>query len=275
MEKYLISIDLDGTIINGLYDLKDYTIKVFNELERLGHKIIIITGRPFRSSYFVYYKFHLNTPILNYNGQYITNPSDYTYKKYSNPMNRIEILDIYNKVKDDCYLFFSEAYDNIYSNIDKEDVRLLMHHNFLSNLYIGDLNEILDLDPHGTMILAKKNKSDSIIKYVEENHKNLGARLWKWGPYEEIVELYLKGFNKGTALKRVMDEMGFDKEHTISFIDSRNDSEIIDITGLSICPSNAEEVIKNKADITLNKSVDEEAVALYLNERFNLGIKKD
>ena len=54
MENYLISVDLDGTIIPKLYDVSPYTIKVFNEVRKLGNKIIITTGRPFRSSFFVY-----------------------------------------------------------------------------------------------------------------------------------------------------------------------------------------------------------------------------
>ena len=94
MKKYLISVDLDGTIIPNVYDISPFTIKVFNKVRELGHKIVITTGRPFRSSYFVYEAMNLDTPIINYNGQLITNPSDKTYNVKTTKLKREDIIEL-------------------------------------------------------------------------------------------------------------------------------------------------------------------------------------
>ena len=65
MKKYLIALDLDGTLLPDLYSLTDYSKKIFNKLNELGHDIVITTGRPLRSSKFVYDAFNLKTPLIN------------------------------------------------------------------------------------------------------------------------------------------------------------------------------------------------------------------
>ena len=54
MEKYLITIDLDGTLMYDLSSYDEETFAYLRHLKSLGHKIVIATGRPLRSSYFVY-----------------------------------------------------------------------------------------------------------------------------------------------------------------------------------------------------------------------------
>ena len=144
MEKYLIALDLDGTLLPDLYSLSDYSVKVFKELSKRGHKIVITTGRPYRSSGFVYDAFKLDTPIINYNGCLITNPSNNREIIDCHEIKREDILDIYNHCKGQYTLFFVEHFDDIYSNLDGDDYRKLMHYRDGFKLNIGDLNKTLD-----------------------------------------------------------------------------------------------------------------------------------
>lgn len=271
MEKYLIAIDLDGTLLPNLYGLSDFNVMAFNKIREAGHKIIITTGRPFRSSFFVYRKLGLDTPLINYNGQLITNPRDYRYKSFSKTIKKDEVLDIYNHEEGKYSVFFCEEEDNIYSNIDDEYVHPLMHHSFMSSLYVGDLNKILKKDIHGALILAKDGYGKEIEEYVNKHHKNIGARLWAWGPYKEIVELYLKEYNKGTAIKMVREELGFDKDHTIICGDSINDFEFFQEGTIRITPSNGDDRIKELSTVVLDKECKDDAIAHYLLEFLNIG----
>ena len=79
-KKYLIAMDLDGTLLPDYGTINEKLIKIIDLLQKKGHRFVIETGRPFRSSIFVYNAFKLDTPLVNYNGCYITHPLDKNYK---------------------------------------------------------------------------------------------------------------------------------------------------------------------------------------------------
>ena len=76
MEPYLICLDLDGTLLNDEKEISPYTLKVLEKLKEQGHYIMIATGRPFRASKLYYEQLNLNTPIVNFNGAFVHNPTD-------------------------------------------------------------------------------------------------------------------------------------------------------------------------------------------------------
>lgn len=264
MDKYLIAVDLDGTLIPGLYDLPEYTITAFNKIRECGHKIIITTGRPYRSSEFVYSKFNLDTPIINYSGQYIHNPSNKNYKDFNDFMSLESILKIYNDTKDMYSLFFCELFDNIYSNIDDENAYKLMHHNNMSKLIIGDLNTTLKSGIHGSLILSKEGFGNTIKDYINNNFKDINARIWSWGDYKEIVELYSTNVTKADSLKKVANELGFSKDHIIACGDSINDLEMFMFAGIRVSLEQADERIKEISDYITPYSCKESGIARFL-----------
>ena len=76
MEPYLICLDLDGTLLNDEKEISPYTLKVLEKLKEQGHYIMIATGRPFRASKPYYEQLGLDTPIVNFNGAFVHNPTD-------------------------------------------------------------------------------------------------------------------------------------------------------------------------------------------------------
>lgn len=72
MQPHLICLDLDGTLLNDNKEISSYTKQVLNELQQRGHQIMIATGRPYRASQMYYHELNLTTPIVNFNGAYIT-----------------------------------------------------------------------------------------------------------------------------------------------------------------------------------------------------------
>ena len=274
MKKYLIAVDLDGTLLPDLYSLSPYSVKVFNTLREMGHKIVITTGRPYRSSHFVYDAFNLDTPLINYNGCLVTNPSKNNEIISSDVMDKEVILDIYNKNKDKFSLFFCEAFDKIYSNLDGESYRHLMHYSDECELVIGDLNEILDTNYHGSLILGKDGKGKEIKEYVEKNCKNMGARIWRWEEYKDIVELFATTRTKGDALKEVRELLGFSKEDTIACGDSQNDFEFFSEAGITVSLNNADPSIKAISTYVYPVNCWDDGIAKFFDEFFKLNIKE-
>ncbi|MCR5741942.1 MAG: HAD family hydrolase [Gammaproteobacteria bacterium] len=270
MKKYLIAVDLDGTLLPDLYSLSDYSIKVFQKLNELGHKIVVTTGRPPRSSLFVYKAFNLSSPIINYNGCLITNPKENNKIISSVEMDMNEIIDIYNNTKDYYHLFFCESFDDIYSNYDDENVRLLMHYNENSRLFVGDLNETLKVNVHGSLILANEGGAIKIKEYVESHFTDIATRIWEWGPYKDIVELYSLKQDKGSAIKIVRDYLGIDKKDTIACGDSQNDFEFFNEAGITVSLKNADPKIKAISTYVYDEDCADSGLAKFFNEFFDL-----
>ena len=68
MQKKLIALDLDGTLLNSESQLSDFTVETIKKVSALGHKVIITTGRPYRMAHTYYQELELDTPMINFNG---------------------------------------------------------------------------------------------------------------------------------------------------------------------------------------------------------------
>ncbi len=56
MDKHLIALDLDGTLLKDDKTISDKTKKVISKAKEQGHVVMIATGRPFRSSEMYYHE---------------------------------------------------------------------------------------------------------------------------------------------------------------------------------------------------------------------------
>ena len=119
MKKYLIALDMDGTLLNNNNQISNLTKEYLIKLASQGHKIIISSGRPIRGIISYYKELKLNTPIICYNGAYIypgkENIEEYcfsfSYKLIKQIINDItyEYIDnIILETNDDIYLLHED-----------------------------------------------------------------------------------------------------------------------------------------------------------------------
>lgn len=75
MEKKLISLDLDGTLLKKDKSISEFSIKVIKKLTSLGHIVCLSTGRTLNTSLYYYKLLNLDTLMCNMEGCLISNPS--------------------------------------------------------------------------------------------------------------------------------------------------------------------------------------------------------
>jgi hydroxymethylpyrimidine pyrophosphatase-like HAD family hydrolase len=75
-KRYLIVSDLDGTLLKSDNTISRYSEHIIKKLVKKGHIFCISTGRPLRACIKYYKQLGLNSLLLNFNGSYISNPSD-------------------------------------------------------------------------------------------------------------------------------------------------------------------------------------------------------
>ncbi len=266
MKKYLISLDLDGTLLYDWETISKPTLNYIKELKKLGHQFVIATGRPYRSSVEFHNLLDLDTPLINYNGGLVTSKNDPKFEEYSLTVKKEYVIDIFENTRKYIKNAFAEVKDDIYLLHDTEEIRPLLHHFNGSRLFVGDIKDILDQDTNGSIIIANEGQGKYIEDYVKENYQ--GKVLSRnWGnEYESIIELFTPKTHKGFALKYVADYLGYNQEDIIAFGDGHNDIEMIEFAGLGVVMNNGHEELKEVADIILDNTNKEDGVIKFLKD---------
>lgn len=223
--KYLIGLDIDGTILTDNGVLKPETIDYIKKIQKEGHIVSLITGRPDRTTRPIYNKLGLKSPIGNYSGSYIHHPYDYGFPIKSYKMPADYIYFIMKTFKEDIINAFCELEDHVY--LYKNDEHL---ENWLASkegsLTVGEFT--FDDDISGAVLFAHPTIKPKLEKYLSK-FKDLGYRYWRSLKVDDyaVVEIYTKLSSKANAMEIIRSYYNIPHEHTIAMGDGSNDIEML------------------------------------------------
>lgn len=268
MEKHLIVLDLDGTLLTSNQTISPYTEEILLKAIEQGHQVMIATGRPFRASKAYYSQLRLNTPIVNFNGAYIHHPQIANWEHMHSPISMNVVRDVVESV--DKY-----TYDNLIAEI-KDDVYL--HRDDRSLMKIlgtgdptivsGNLIETLPDNPTSLLIQAEEEQVAVIRKHLQDVHAELIEHR-RWGAPFCVVEVVRKGMNKAVGISYISKQMDIPRERIIAFGDEDNDLEMIDYAGIGVAMGNSIDQLKSIAnEVTLSNN--EDGIGHFLSDRLNI-----
>ena len=271
MKKYLIALDLDGTILYDFDSLSESLCDFMKEVQKMGHKIVIATGRPYRSSKFVYDHFELDTPIINYNGGLITHPKNPDFPRVNYTVDKNVIIDIFENNIDHIRNAFCEIRDAIYVHQEEKSIEPLLHVKGATKIAYGKFKDTLDKDPNGAIIIGKQGRGKLIKEYIDNTYPNqILSRIWNLsGEYDSIIEVFTPESNKGQALAYVANYLGFEQSQVIAIGDGHNDIEMLEYANLGVAVRNAHPELIKVADLILEHTSSENAVYHFLSEFLN------
>lgn len=265
MKKYLITIDLDGTLLNSSSTMSNDTIQYLQNLQAKGHKILLATGRPYRGTKYVYDQLNLNTPLIVDNGATIYPENDQDFKAFE--------IKISKEVSDNLFNFAKEGLVSAFYNVDNE----LYIYN-----YLKDLEFFYFLNPTTTIIEGElDNKNYPLIpnfiltvtldfheKFEDfiNNSDDVDFRYWFKDENIVIYEVFPRGYNKATALNHIRNYYNIPKENTISFGDGSNDIELLDHSEHGVMMINGSKRLAAVSDATTSHTNDEDGVVKYLQK---------
>ncbi len=264
MKKYLIALDMDGTLLNNNNQISNLTKNYLIKLASQGHKIIISSGRPIRGIISYYKELKLNTPIICYNGAYIypgkENIEEYCFS-FSYKLIKQIINDITYEYIDNIIL---ETNDDIY--LLHEDKTLEPYFSTQGmNVHIGLIENNLFQDTMTMLIKVKDPKYNPIIEQAINKYDNIKLRFWS-GEWLKISEIYHINTNKGKALEKIAEYYNINKEHIIAFGDADNDIELLKYAGISVAMKNGEEKIKEIAKLISLEDNNNDGIKLTLEK---------
>ena len=113
------------------------------------------------------------------------------------------------------------------------------------------------------LLFDDKEKLDKHFEII----KNLMPECQVSRSTDNMIDVNLKGVDKGSACKMIAENFGFTIDDVIGVGDAGNDYAMIEQAGLSMAVSNATSEIKELADIVLPVSNDEDAIS-YIIENY-------
>jgi len=264
-DKYLIAIDLDGTLLTDAKTITSQTKQYLNDLTKLGHCVVIATGRPLRSV--LVYQEHLgiDCPIVCYNGAMTL---DYHHHRFDKRIVHFD-RDIVKQIINDVGLenfdnLMIETESHIYLLREDEELNTFFWNNGHSIVYGSDFN--FDEDPM-TLIFKPRNFADLTFKkklqHAVEKYEHFNLRFWYDSYYSEV---FLSYGTKQHGLEYIAEKLGFDHKHTIACGDAENDMQMLKWAQHSIVMLNGDDKMKNHATIVTDNDNNNDGLVAALKK---------
>ena len=246
--------DIDGTLISfNTHLIPDSTINAIKELRQQGIKIFIATGRPL--SLISLPKDIIIDGIITLNGAFCISSDKKIIYKTSIPKEDINAI-IRNQEETEHFPCQFTTQDNTAINFVNQQVIDLCK---LINVPIPQIKPLEDIAKKDILqinIYVDKQKEEELQKTVFTH-----CEASRWNPH--FADVNVKGIDKSTGIKHILEYYQIDVKETISFGDGGNDIPMLKYTHIGIAMGNASDEVKQAASY-ITDTVDNEGIAKAL-----------
>ncbi|WP_077621821.1 Cof-type HAD-IIB family hydrolase [Sediminibacillus massiliensis] len=283
MEKQLVAIDLDGTLLNSQGQISKENIKAIREAQSVGIEVVIATGRGQFDVRHLFKGSGIQTWIIGANGATVHKPSGELF--HSVALEKESAVSIIEWLEKQEYYYEVFSDDQIYTPLNGKqiiDIEIDRIHSANPDADIDRLKESARLQfgqfgfsiiPSVKILEGSDVNIYNILAFSFDKSK-LAAGIERFKNRKDITlvssgehnfELEDINASKGIALNIVAEEIGVKNNNIIAIGDSQNDLSMFEEAGLSFAMNNAGQFMKNAADeITLSN--DENGVAMVLRQ---------
>lgn len=243
MEKKILFLDLDGTLLTDSKDITEENLAAIQKATELGHAIVVCTGRPLVSTAKQVEKLGLTAP-----GCYaITSNGALIYDAHTK-----ETI-FYKGVHKDC---IREAFDEAYKfhlhpqtynqagalcEHDTEEMHYYSASTILPYEVVEDVTKALDKEPDPIKMLFIDLHDRSRLEafrqhmepWAEKNHLDMFFSC------DQYLEFLPEGINKGSGVRFISEYLNIPYEHTLAAGDAENDITMLKAVKLPCVMKNA------------------------------------
>lgn len=271
MEKYLIAVDMDGTLLDSRNQISDYTMNVLQKIQNMGHYLVPASGRcvsllppKVRSLENLSY-------AAAENGAYIW---DFQKKVplYQKILPKAELQEILKEaLLLPCFVeMFAEgiAYTEWRQLLKLKDTvqsENFIHYLFKDHIYVERLENMPEIFGDVSKINLYFEEAEAGRRFREKWEKREALTITS--SVGDNVEISSAGVSKGAAIQFLMEKLHIPRERVLVFGDNENDLEMFKAAGCAVAMANAAEKIRWNADyVTLD--CDHDGVAVFLEQYF-------
>ena len=269
----LIATDLDGTLLSRNGEASPFTCSIINQLTKLGITFVPSTSRSYNEL-----PLSLATNDIRY---YVCINGAALYDKEHDTLINSHFLDV------DYVYKLLEACSSVKKVINVVTSGIIHSEKPIVDYYLSygfsekDTNRILKkrvmVDDAYTILKD--------LKYIDKLHLNfhtneLAEKCRKLIPESdkysitsststniEITNLLAK---KGLAIYELCDLLAIDKNKIMACGDNKNDLSLFEVAKIKVAMSNGAQVLKTEADYITDYSCDQDGLALFFKDYFDL-----
>ena len=272
MDKHLICLDLDGTLLTDEKKISPYTKDVLTTLKQQGHELMISTGRPYRASVPYYKELKMTTPVVNFNGAFVHHPTDFNFvnkhetldldvtRAIAKKVPELNIKNIVAEVKDNIYIHYHDSV--LFDAFKMGDPKIS----------VGNLYDTLNEDVTSILVQAEESEMAHIRQTLDELFAEVIEQR-RWGAPYPVLEIIKKGINKAIGVDYARDFLNIPQSRTIAFGDEDNDTEMLQYVEHGVAMKNATDDIRGISKYITEKNNNNDGIGHFLNEFFDLGMK--
>ena len=237
LEIKLIALDMDGTLLKNDQQISEANRWAIKEAQEKGVKVVLSTGRSYRTCYEYADTLELNSYLVTVNGSEIW---DENCELVERAVMKTELIEwMWGLAKQYKTAFWAVSSEHNWYNEMPEDI------NSEKWLKFG------------------YNFDDVAIQKIIFNKLQARSEFELSNSAPNNIEVNCRGINKAKGLEKVCALLGIEMKNVMAVGDSLNDLMMITEAGIGVAMGNAQETVKEKADwITATNEEDGVAKAI-------------
>lgn len=281
MQRYrLLAIDIDGTLVNTEDEISQRTRNALAELQSVGTRIVLTTGRRYRRALPVAQALGLDSPVVTASGSLVKRPHDHHTVFVAHIEQTVvrQIVDVVERAGFEVMLYadtFHEGFDFYCRGVD--DPRPTATDFFSRNRscarIVPDLMNNLPVGVFGGFAMGTKEEMTWLMTRL---NAELPAKLYlhvlrspRYVGY--MCEIARADVTKWTSLRRLAREWGIADKEICAVGDDVNDIPMVQGAGLGVAMGNAQDALKDVAD-RVAPSLDDNGLAVVAGWLMNGGV---
>jgi Cof subfamily protein (haloacid dehalogenase superfamily) len=221
-----------------------------------GIRVVVVTGRMFRSVRPYLDEAELDDPAVCYQGAVVADPVTGEFLLHV-PIPLDLAREAIAAVKEEGFGLNCYVDDELYVAEITPEARRYADFQHLELHVVGPLLEWLDRPPTKLVVIEDPEVLDGLETRLKER---FGDRLYISKSLPYFLELAHPDVTKASGLAFLAERLGFSAAETVAFGDGENDIELLEWAGYAVAVANAHERVLAVADLVC-PSVDEEGVA--------------
>lgn len=255
MSYRVIALDLDGTLLDNQKRILPQSLAALAEARAAGVKVVLVTGRHHVAIHPFYHALQIETPAICCNGTYLY---DFQQKKVldADPLAKEQakrVLQLLKQSDIHGLMYVDDAM--LYQEPSGHVIRTLAWAEGLPEVQRPTLLQVNSLAQAADDVQAiwKFATSYSDIPALHNFAKMIEKELrlaceWSWHDQVDIVK---DGNSKGKRLQQWVESQGLRMDQVVAFGDNYNDLSMLEAVGLGVAMGNADDAIKERADLVI------------------------
>ena len=259
----LVAVDLDDTLLGPDLAVSSRNREALARARRQGVRVVLATGRMFRSARAIALALGLHDPVIAYQGALVRWPAGEEIAHLPLPLALAR--EVLARIAPHGFHVNVYVDDNLYVAALTEEARRYAALSGVPVTAVGDLAAFLTRDP--TKVLAVAPEAD-LGRLAFDLAPFCGHRLTMNKSKPHFLEFSHREATKGRALARLAALFGMRREEVMAIGDGYNDLDMVEYAGVGVVMGNARPEVRARADwVTAANDADGVAEAV---ERFVL-----